>query len=225
MSDTFYRLLKGQVDEAMKACLVREALYTRVTAAPQPSAPVVACKAYCGLSAESDEYAETDDSILSGTAFEVLGWEKSGGDDRRFCSPACRAARLPPLAAQPAEANSTCKGGCGRRLGGTPRDYCVTCKPFQSAEQPKPAAKAHDFSDPYCVVRRGILACVACGVARQFDCVALSACVPRPGWRERVEFAIADNTTGILRDPAIPERIVKPPMAHSSQWADEAEDA
>jgi hypothetical protein len=55
--------------------------------------------------------------------------------------------------------------------------------------------------------------CVACG---EFECDAVPGCEPQANWRSSWEAELAVcNPSDILRDPAIPERIVKPPMAHS----------
>jgi hypothetical protein len=83
------------------------------------------------------------------------------------------------------------------------------------AKQPKPAAKAHDFSDPYCARRYEgavVRLCVDCGT---FETTPVRECgTVGPMWRVDFERWVGKKAAGILRDPATPERIVKPPMAH-----------
>jgi hypothetical protein len=190
-------------------------------AAPQPSAPVVACKApeWCGYMIGDDEkraaYLGGGDNLIG-----VL----STDERHRYCSVACRDAKLPPLAAQPAEVKPSATG----------KPLCPTCGRLESqhtnplahkfgepkkakpAEQPKPAAKAHDFSDPYCARRYEgavVRLCVDCGT---FETTPVRECgTVGPMWRVDFERWVGKKAAGILRDPAIPERIAKPQMAHS----------
>jgi hypothetical protein len=139
-----------------------------------------------------------------------------------YCSDAC----LPPLAAQPAEAvKQWC---CGYAAATDGADHISACpNKSKPAEQPKPAAKGHDFSDPYCARRYEgavVRLCVACG-AFDIEGMRAPACEAK-NWRPGYEGWLGGHEHGILRDPAIPERIVKPQMAHSMGIEDPApEDA
>jgi hypothetical protein len=132
-----------------------------------------------------------------------------------YCSDAC----LPPLAAQPAEA-------IRERLHASPC-YCADCGYDHPAEQPKPAAKGpqrcenNDCETPLQNVAQRWFA-YSDGSRR----VMLEWSCEPCHLRDEVEFAglMAFETTGvtgILRNPAIPERIVKPPMAHIAGMHDD----
>jgi hypothetical protein len=102
-----------------------------VPATTQPSAPVVVCKAFCGMThAQLALDAQASKDWIADPGYSLP-------DNRiRWCSPACRDARLPPLAAQPAEAKrrfseAALKMGCDC----PPGLECATCKPFYDAEQ------------------------------------------------------------------------------------------
>jgi hypothetical protein len=128
-----------------------------------------------------------------------------GVGDRIYCS---KDGAHTPLAAQPAEAKlcETCGSATHEQHGLGDR------KP---AEQPKPTAKGHDFSDPYCARRYEgavVRLCVDCGT---FETTPVRECgTVGPMWRVDFERWVGKKAAGILRDPATPERIVKPPMAH-----------
>jgi hypothetical protein len=116
-------------------------------ATPQPSAPVVdrsACKTFCGQTYWQLGVCDAQGATSAGNEWrETAAYPEPSSDTfsniRTWCSPACRDARLPPLAAQPAEENpfiATCCGAVGLEAH---RPHCKLTKP---AEQPKPAAKA-----------------------------------------------------------------------------------
>jgi hypothetical protein len=188
-------------------------------ATPQPSAPVVACKApdWCGI-------PETGPDVRSKAFYAHCadGGAYVTDGTNIYCSRDCQFPKLPPLAAKPAEAKRRCPGEIkgGKRCA---LDY-AHAEPCKPAEQPKPTAKGHDFSDPYC--RTSVARCCkACGITTLSVAVELP-CVAFPGWRERYEANLnTDGLTNVLSNDKHPERIAKPQMAHSSQWADEAEDA
>jgi hypothetical protein len=194
---------------------------------PQPSAPVVACKApeWCGFvqgdrkDPRRQRYIEDmspNEGVYVGT--------------HCYCSSAC----VPPLAAKPAEATACCDRGtlgcdAGYRDDGrlhSHRQFCKEQTRAKAAEQFKPA-KGHDFSDPYCARRYEgavVRLCVACG-AFDVEGMRAPACEAK-NWRPGYEGWLGGHEHGILRDPAIPERIVKPQMAHSMGIEDPAlEDA
>ncbi len=111
----------------------------------------------------------------------------------------------------------------------------VVVNPAFAAPPAQEAAKAHDFSDRYCVYSyRGKLtpACKDCGLGRSMASASelAAACVPDARWRERYDegrqarFKSTAPLTGILRDEAVAERLPRPRLTHSSTWADEAED-
>jgi hypothetical protein len=200
-------------------------------AAPQPSTPAArACKA-------PDGYVKCSQAACQ-------NWHEPHvrGVPRvpyRHCTPCWNALNgeggtaetwTPPLATQPAEAKPMrcLVDGCDGFIEGTPPKCTKDCGAKYLAkpvEQPKPAAKGHDFSDPYCARRYEgavVRLCVDCGT---FETTPTRECgTVGPMWRVDFERWVGKKAAGILRDPAIPERIVKPPMAHSSQWAEEAED-
>jgi hypothetical protein len=169
---------------------------------------VVACKApeWCGHHIDDgDEKQQAwmkDDRYPPGAAF------RSEDGMYRYCSPSCYDAKHPPLAAQPAEAK--------RERLHAPHYYCADCGYDHPAEQPKPAAKDHDFSDPYCARRYEgavVRLCVACG-AFDKDGMRSPGCELIDGWRKDFEGWVGETAqTGTPYTG--PERIVKPPMAHS----------
>jgi hypothetical protein len=221
-----WKLWNDGVSTGMKA---GEALcpgHADAPAAPQPSAPVVACKApeWRGMPWEQRKknaayraLKEANGGMacdLAGRGLAVFVFDKS---ELAFCSPACRDAKHPPLAAPPGEAKRV-------RLH-VPPCYCADCGDVKPAEQPKPA-KGHDFSDPYCARRYEgavVRLCVACG-AFDKDGMRSPGCELIDGWRKGFEGWVGE-TAQAGKPYTGPERIAKPPMAHSSQWADEAEDA
>jgi hypothetical protein len=205
------------------------------------AAPLAAvCKAptWCGVELDAGDpraviYLDASDKHYTKN-MPQRGMPPASRKGYRFCSPACRDARLPPLAAQPAE-TKPCGGGdlnCNKPAGHSGGHAWSTSRipnRAQPTEQPAPA-KPHDFSDPYCATRFGRL-CVACGVGRQYDGIAFSPCSPRPQWRADREKALTAQgvgyiAAGILRDPAIAERLERPKLAHSFGVEDPAlEDA
>jgi hypothetical protein len=145
-----------------------------------------------------------------------------------YCSRDCQFPKLPPLAAKPAEAKrQPCCIHAEDSDFDEHDDDCHAAANAQTAEQPKPAAKGHDFSDPYCARRYEgavVRLCVACG-AFDVEGMRAPACEAK-NWRPGYEGWLGGHEHGILRDPAIPERIVKPQMAHSMGIEDPAlEDA
>jgi hypothetical protein len=139
---------------------------------------------------------------------------KIEGKFHSWCSPTCRDAKLPPLAAQPAEAKRRCPGEVkgGERCA---LDY-AHAEPCKPAEQPKPAAKGHDFSDPYCARRyKGdvVRLCVACG-AFDKDGMRSPKCDPTDGWRKGYEGWVGEAAQS--GKPYLgPERLPRPRLAHS----------
>ncbi len=146
----------------------------------------------------------------------------------------------PPLAAQPAETKPTLSGidrqvlrkciGCGAGEAEEHRPTCIVenekyTRARESAKPtPQPApAKPHDFSDPYCVARRDVRACVNCGLSQTgFSAINGKPCFPEPGWHAAWEAALsADSDTGILCDPVIPERLERPKLAHIAGMHDD----
>jgi hypothetical protein len=186
-----------------------------VPATPQPSAPVVACKApeWCGF--KDGDASDPRRSDYMNDDSHNYG-EFVGG--RYFCSAEC----VPPLAAQPAEACScphgqhTTDGKCSiHRTGGiVSRGFagceCAKCKP---AEQPKPAkgpvcTNGSDCPTPTAHVLERVLR-----EERQFMC---DRC-----YLLGESFLMGGNSTRVLRDPAIPGRIATPPMAHIAGMHDD----
>jgi hypothetical protein len=190
-------------------------------AAPQSSAPVVACNAFCGMThAQLALDAQASKDWIADPGYSLP-------DNRiRWCSPTCRDARLfpvPPLAAQLAEAKrQPCCVHAEDSDFDEHDDDCPAVTAAKPAEQPKPA-KAHDFSDPYCATKtisgRPMRMCVACG---EFECDAVPGCEPQANWRAFWEAELAaGNPADILRDPAIPERLPRPRLAHVAGMHDD----
>jgi hypothetical protein len=202
-------------------------------ATPQPSAPVVACKAptWCGQ--------RLPDALMRG--YEMGTVRTTKWTSIVHCSTACRdveaklacsnfdCAKASPhsgecaLIIPPSKPAGWCCGAsdCEAHLDTCPKVVAARAK-SRPAEQPKPAAKAHDFSDPYCATKtisgRPMRMCVACG---EFECDAVPGCEPQTNWRAFWEAELlAGNPSGILRDPAIPERLPRPRLAHSMNIED-----
>jgi hypothetical protein len=91
------------------------------------------CRWYCGMTMNA--IYEDDRQVILGEKFHA--YDPRTNADQRWCSAACRDARLPPLAAQPAETahDECCEPGCS-----------TSCPARKPAPQPAPAC-AHGCSD------------------------------------------------------------------------------
>jgi hypothetical protein len=195
-----------------------------VPAAAPLAADRAGCKAWCGHSRSA---------YLNGAGRG--GWfvPDQGHllDRQTWCSQSCRDARLPPLAAQPAE---TLEGKLCKRCRSNPCN-CYTDK-AKPAPQPAPAC-AYGCSDT-----QANTACPTHGKpapakpacergANLHGGPVLLRCTGKGLFRKLCEhcyLAIEPLQKGpcgdVLHESDVPERLERPKLAHSSQWADEAED-
>jgi hypothetical protein len=187
------------------------------TATPQPSAPVVACKAptWCGFKADSNTDERRATWLAISPKPKIFGGLLVGSP--AFCSPGCFERQVPPLAAKPAEAKrQPCCIHAEDSDFDEHDDDCHAAANAQTAEQPKPAAKGHDFSDPYCARRyKGdvVRLCVACG-AFDKDGMRSPKCDPTDGWRKGYEGWVGEAAQS--GKPYLgPERLPRPRLAHS----------
>jgi len=172
------------------------------------------CEKWCGMRAGDLEKMEALGYYAG------LGLRIGDGDARRWCSERCLAARLPSLAAQPAETKPlTCVHGATPGMCSDPRcqpaETLCQCTAFgdgehvrvlhcdlyakrKSAPQPAPA------KEPVC----------RCGAKAS----AIGWC--NPCWNGFMNWSRIQTGTPYTG----PERIERPKLAHSSMWADEAED-
>jgi hypothetical protein len=173
-------------------------------ATPQPSAPVVACKApdWCGI-------PETGPDVRSKAFYAHCadGGAYVTDGTNIYCSRDCQFPKLPPLAAKPAEAKRRCPGEIkgGKRCA---LDY-AHAEPCKPAEQPKPAkveclffgkSKLHggEIHFRHWKNMHGIvMGTTVC------DYHYLHEIEPKGGGSD------------VLHNDKVPERIVKPQMAHS----------
>lgn len=104
-----------------------------VPAAAPLAADRTKCRWYCGMTMNA--IYEDDRQVILGEKFHA--YDPRTNADQRWCSAACRDARLPPLAAQSAETahDECCEPGCS-----------TSCPARKPAPQPAPAC-AHGCSD------------------------------------------------------------------------------
>jgi hypothetical protein len=184
------------------------------SATPQPRAPVVACKAptWCGkMRLESEEI----ERLFRGS--DLPGVVRDG----RYRCTECRHPAL-PLVAQPAEAklpndSGWCEVCLAKRVYTASCEHAIAAR--KPAEQPKPAAKrpvcgACNQASPTVSVRwmKVNHAALVCQYRRCDPCYLAN---------EHLLDDVFDEPSGILRDPAIPERIAKPQMAHIANCHDD----
>jgi hypothetical protein len=194
-------------------------------AIPQPSAPVVACKAptWCGMSDDFSVNEKTTEGMARSEAYHA---DESGNygivrENTVYCSDAC----APPLAAQPAEAKGAVfKCGCGVDEGKAHRGDCPRLK-AKPAEQPKSEKGQPRCGNNGCKTPLQNVAQRWCSFTDGSPAVLEWSCEPCH-LKDEAEFAelmmfATTGISGILRDPAIPERIVKPPMAHIAGMHDD----
>jgi hypothetical protein len=158
-------------------------------ATPQPSAPVVACKAptWCGH--------RLPDALMRG--YEMGTVRTTEGTSIVHCSPACRDAKHPPLAAKPAEAKK-CLDAC---------DDCSVCKP---AEQPKPAAKADCLFFGKSRIHGGA---IHKRHWKNMFGVVMSTTVCDYHYLHEIE--PKGGGSDVLHNDKVPERLPRPRLAHS----------
>jgi hypothetical protein len=224
----------GSIDHAWVMTLISD-----VPAAAPLAADRTKCKAFCGHPAESAVYLDAEEAIHSGTAFTIdgPGWTHKLP---AWCSQRCRNSRLPPLAAQPAETKLRCPG-CQTptaRLGG----FCSrSCEKSQPAPQPAPAC-AYGCSDTQANTARPAhgkpapakaVRCIGIAASSAHECrgpslvrmVGAIRGVMCERWMMTLETKASDWTPNSGLTPYTgPERLERARLAHSSMWADEAED-
>jgi hypothetical protein len=203
----------------------RDAKHTPLAAQP-------ACPGWCGEALPDDGAAVY--GFVDGPGDEREFFKLSGATCRRkgyvlgWCSMECR-----DKAAQPAEAKR-CMGQCMENVGTFDRPawkVCAECGVKITAqiaaakEIPKPAEQPKSAKGPVCQAATG-----RCPDAPKTRIIMdyIRKKPLRVEWCDPCALAYEQHhvTTAQYGKPYTgPERIVKPPMAHSSQWADEAEDA
>jgi hypothetical protein len=192
-------------------------LLSDVPAAAPLAADRTKCRWYCGMTMNA--IYEDDRQVILGEKFHA--YDPRTNADQRWCSPACRDARLPPLAAQPAE---TKRLGCEySQVCGDGSYLCGHHRRTDEASQPAPQP-APAKPEQRCMWKHATTPCAGPFAERY---VGMAGKRESHGWceghyleYERQAYARPASGTPYTG----PERLERPRLAHSSTWADEAED-
>lgn len=217
-----------------------EPMFSLLSDAPA-AAPLAAdrtgCKAWCGRTDQRPGYG---DNLGGGREWQpdFRYWDVADGDipaalvgKPMWCTGDCRDARLPPIAAQPAETKLPCHH-CKAIVEASADAVMVMCAECVTAGHsfgknkpaPQPApAKPHDFSDPYCARRFNgnvVRLCVSCGAFDKDDLREV-ACRVIPEWRERYEANGPWRRDQAGTPYTGPERLERPKLAHVAGMHDD----